>query len=284
MQTPPRRRGSECLVRACATRSFQAVGIRLIPHRYCIRPHPVGIQHRAPDISRPLSPGTTGAPDRISADAHQDRYFSRCPLPGDFVSVVRVDCRSSMFRPITIIGTLGRRGLSSISPNRSNTLLAVIREGRLDTVETYLHDGGLFSFSVPAHWSHQTEDDGTQVFWDENAGSGTLRVTSLTASREADPNSIPQLDLLSKEVPPSIRDDGVAWVKYRREDTENGEPVIMFWWEFAHFVAPRYARIAFFSFTIYADEEQQIATHGQLEALDRLSSVVKFSGLQAFEQ
>lgn len=92
----------------------------------------------------------------------------------------------------------------------------------MDTVQTYEHDGGLFSFSVPAHWSHQTEDDGTQVLWDENAGSGTLRVTSLTAQREADPSSIPQLNLLSKEVPPSIREDGVAWVKYRREDTEDG--------------------------------------------------------------
>lgn len=42
--------------------------------------------------------------------------------------------------------------------------------------------------------------------------------------------------------------------------------------------------MAFFSFTIYANEEQQNATHGQIEALDLLPSLVKFSGLQAIEQ
>lgn len=154
----------------------------------------------------------------------------------------------------------------------------------MDTLHTYEHDGGLFYFSVPAQWSHEIEDDGTQVFWDESAGSGTLRVSSLTAQREADPSSVPQLDLLSEEALPSVREDGVAWVKYRHEDNEGGDPIIMFWWEFAHFVAPRYGRMAFFSFSIYANEEQQIATRGQLEALNQLPTLIKFGGLQAFEQ
>lgn len=98
------------------------------------------------------------------------------------------------------------------------------------------HDNGLFSFLVPQQWSHAVEDDGTQFFGDEGAGSGTLRVTSITAKKDADPEDLPQLGLLSGGVAPTVRDDGVAWVHYRQDEEEDGQSTVMFWWEFAQFV------------------------------------------------
>lgn len=153
----------------------------------------------------------------------------------------------------------------------------------MKTLRTYEHDGGLFSFSVPAHWSHEIDDDGTQVFWDDDAGSGTLRVTSLTAQRESEPESLPQLGFLSEEAAPFVREDGVAWVTHRHEE-EDGEPIVIFWWEFAHFIPPCYGRAAFFSFTIYANEEH--GTHGrsQLKALNQIAASVRFGGIQPFEK
>lgn len=95
---------------------------------------------------------------------------------------------------------------------------------------------------------------------------------------------LPQFDLLSNGAVPSLRDDGVAWVHFRREESEDGQPTIMFWWEFAHFIAPCYGRIAFFSFTIYAGEEHHVNTQTQMQALNRLATAVEFGPLQQFEQ
>jgi hypothetical protein len=146
------------------------------------------------------------------------------------------------------------------------------------------HANGVFSFLIPRHWAHEVEDDGTQVFWDEGDGSGTLRVTSITAKKDADPDLLPQVGLLSKGVTPTVRDDGVAWVHYRRNEEEDGESTVMFWWEFAQFVPPRNVRVAFFSFTIYASEENEPATKVQLNMLRQLPSFVTFGELQDFER
>lgn len=154
----------------------------------------------------------------------------------------------------------------------------------MEGLQSVEHENGLFSFLVPLRWAREVEDDGTQVFWDEGAGSGTLRVTSITARKDAHPEDLPQLSLLSEGVTPTVRDDGVAWVHYRRDEEGDGESTVMFWWEFAHFVPPRNARVAFFSFTVYAIEETQPATQAQLGVLRQLPSFITFGALQEFER
>jgi hypothetical protein len=95
---------------------------------------------------------------------------------------------------------------------------------------------------------------------------------------------LPQLQLLSSDGGDGhLRHDGVAWVHYRKDEEEEGERTVMFWWEFAQFVAPMNARIAFFSFTIYADEEHEPSTEEQLRVLRQLPSSVNFLPLQPFE-
>lgn len=154
----------------------------------------------------------------------------------------------------------------------------------MDSLKIIEHDGGLFSFLVPSHWKHEIEDDGNQVFWDEMAGSGTLRVSSLTAQKNAQAEVLPQVEILSSRGVPTLREDGVAWVHYRRDSEEGGHHTVMFWWELANFIQPCYARLAFFSFTIYADEERKPETMKQLHTLAQLPSLVKFGQLQGFEK
>lgn len=48
----------------------------------------------------------------------------------------------------------------------------------MEPMKKITHCGGLFSFSVPSNWKHEIEEGGNEVFWDDDAGSGTLRVTS----------------------------------------------------------------------------------------------------------
>jgi hypothetical protein len=164
--------------------------------------------------------------------------------------------------------------------------LAAEKPSMEEQLRSVQHGNGLFSFEVPPNWEQQVDEDGSQVFWVENAGSGTLRVTAVTARKESDPSSLPQtasalLSAGAEEI--HLRDDGVAWVHYRREEEEDGERTLMFWWEFAQFVPPSSARIAFFSFTIYADEEEDASTKEQLAVLHRLPSTLRFGPLQPFE-
>lgn len=157
-------------------------------------------------------------------------------------------------------------------------------EPALEALRRVEHDNGVFSFLIPLKWAHEVEDDGTQVFWDEVVGSGMLRVTSITAKKDADPDDLSQLGSLCGGVTPTVRDDGVAWVHYRQDEEKHEEPTVVFWWEFAQFVPPRYARVAFFSFIIYASEENEPGTQVRLNMLRRLLSILKFGKLQEFER
>lgn len=135
---------------------------------------------------------------------------------------------------------------------------------------------GLFSFLLPSEWSHQAEQNGTQVFWHPQSGSGTLRVSSVTANKVVDPSGAPAVQVLSKKSAVSLRQDGVAWTSYRELADRYEEPTVMFWWELAQFVPPKYFRIAFFSFTIYAREENEPATAEAIRLLHQQLSATEF--------
>src|SRR5688572_21919588 len=101
---------------------------------------------------------------------------------------------------------------------------------------TYIQDGGLFSFELPDNWSHEIESDGTQVFWHQSSGTGTLRVSSLTSHKACESKTLPASAVLNKNSPVSIRSDGIAWTHYRAVSSEDGKETVMFWWELAQFI------------------------------------------------
>lgn len=39
---------------------------------------------------------------------------------------------------------------------------------------------GVITFRIPAHWVDEYEADGTGIYYEPSAGSGTLRLTVLT--------------------------------------------------------------------------------------------------------
>ena len=142
---------------------------------------------------------------------------------------------------------------------------------------------GLFSFFLPNDWSHQVEQNGTQVFWHPQSGSGTLRVSSVTSNKVVDPGGTPAAEVLSKKSTISLRPDGVAWTSYREVPERKEEPTVMLWWELAQFIPPKYFRIAFFSFTIYAREENEPATAEVILLLRKQLPVTEFGPLLKWE-
>ena len=142
---------------------------------------------------------------------------------------------------------------------------------------------GLFSFYLPGEWSHQIEPDGTQVFWHLQSGSGTLRVSSVTSNKSVDAAGAPAAQVLNKKSAIYVRKDGVAWTSYREIPNRYEEPTLMLWWELANFIAPKYFRIAFFSFTIYAREEEETATSDMVNLLHEQLPASEFGPLLDWE-
>lgn len=79
------------------------------------------------------------------------------------------------------------------------------------------------------------------------------------------------------------REDGVAWTSYREIPKGDEEPTLMLWWELANFIAPKYFRIAFFSFTIYVREEGEKATSNIISLLHKQLPTTEFEPLLDWE-
>jgi hypothetical protein len=75
----------------------------------------------------------------------------------------------------------------------------------------------------------------------------------------------------------------VAWTSYREIPKRYEEPTLMLWWEAANFIAPKYFRIAFFSFTIYAREEGETATSDMVNLLHKQLPATEFGPLLDWE-
>ena len=146
------------------------------------------------------------------------------------------------------------------------------------------HDNGLFTFPMDSRWNHYIEDDGTQVFWYPPSGSGTLRVSSITAKKIVLEGSCPAADALNKSGPIRTRTDDVASTHYQVTSKEGGSGTVMLWWEFSHFLAPQNLRIALFSFTIWATERKVRAVVLQIEQLRDLLEQIQFGPLREFEK
>jgi hypothetical protein len=151
-------------------------------------------------------------------------------------------------------------------------------------LKTVVHNGGLLSFEIAREWSHEVKDDGTQVFWHPPSGSGTLRASSITATKPSEAVSLPAVEALNATSPVFVRDDGIAWTHYRIEKKNGGEATVMYWWKLAQSVAPKYFRVAYFSFTIYANEEQCPATARQISLLSDTLPKTMFGPLQSYER
>ena len=154
----------------------------------------------------------------------------------------------------------------------------------VEAAERILHDGGLFEFEMERGWTRSIDESGTQVFWQKGAGSGTLRVSSITAKKPFDSVELAVADLLASDTGVQIRSDGVGIAHYRKASSEGARNTVMFWWKAVQALPPKYVRIAYFSFTIFAEEEREPNTQRQIAFLTATLPSLRFGDLQEFEK
>jgi hypothetical protein len=129
-------------------------------------------------------------------------------------------------------------------------------------LKTISYRGGLVTFRVPERWKEQYESDGGAEFFDDVAGSPTLRLNVISAHRPGvtlDTAAETLLDYCKSPTQIEQLEPGAALTRFSEEDVERGERLIITYWLVAQAVPPEQVRIANFSWSILERHKNHVA-------------------------
>jgi hypothetical protein len=118
--------------------------------------------------------------------------------------------------------------------------------------------GGIVCFRLPETWREEYEDAGGGTFYVEKPGSGTLRLNVIDSKKPADaPDAKSALLAFMDRTRPAdsslrIVGNGNILCRYTKPATEDGEELVMHYWEIGNAVGSTQARLALFSFSVPA--------------------------------
>lgn len=153
-------------------------------------------------------------------------------------------------------------------------------------LKTINYRGGIIQFRIPEHWQEEYEDAGGGTFYAPGDDTGTLRLNVLTA--EAPPGQIVSSDTAAQVLEEDSRSygvpivslrKGVAMLRYDELTQEENESLTLRYWQVSQALAPRYVRIAIFSYTLLTDQFSDAAWQEELAMLDREIAAAELSPL-----
>ncbi len=130
--------------------------------------------------------------------------------------------------------------------------------------------GGVLEFRIPSSWNEEYGEDGGGVFWDPAGQSGTLRLDILTFEKNGELPAEPARSVLESSKRTGelqVLDNGNAVLEYRKTTTEDGDELVIYFWEVANFVPPNHFRLAIFSHTILVEEASDSAIRSEIDLL-----------------
>jgi len=144
-----------------------------------------------------------------------------------------------------------------------------------------LYRGGVVRFFIPTHWREEYEQDGGGIFYEPGESTGTLRLTVLSfLVKENAPLSYP-LEIIKKRIVERLGEieelpDSRFLLKYSISAKEDGEDLIIKYWEVARMVSPRDYNIAVFSFTVGVGEMELASVAREIALIEEEIKKVKF--------
>jgi hypothetical protein len=143
--------------------------------------------------------------------------------------------------------------------------------------------GGILSFRIPAVWVEEYRNDHA-MFYEDRAERGTLRLTLITVERATnspDPVTIRNLVAFVRDITkhnnPEVLENGNVLCRYTREACEDGEPIVVHYWEIGNPVGSSHVRLAIFSFALSADCSSDPENVRQIAMLDEELPAAQFS-------
>ncbi|OYW39885.1 MAG: hypothetical protein B7Z35_03080 [Hydrogenophilales bacterium 12-61-10] len=132
--------------------------------------------------------------------------------------------------------------------------------------------GGLVTFSIPKHWVEEYETDGGGMFYEDAPNSGTLRLNVITAkspkplSADAAYEELVAMKSINGKNVQHLA-NGNAFATAIHHATEQGQGITLFWWYVTNPVPPNHIRMANFSYTVLATQENSEQTHREVQLL-----------------
>jgi len=132
--------------------------------------------------------------------------------------------------------------------------------------------GGVIAFFIPKNWVEHYEPDGGGMFYEDAPNTGTLRVdvitTKSTKTLVSDAAYI-ELGSMKSVKPETIKrlPNGNAIVTWVEHTAEGGQAITLFWWHVANPVPPNHLRLANFSYTVLASQEDSALTKSHIRML-----------------
>lgn len=146
--------------------------------------------------------------------------------------------------------------------------------------KTIEYRGGLVTFRIPREWVEEYEPDGGGIFYAEGPDAGTLRLNVGTFRSPSPIDARTTEELLRPRAESrglSVRPlpGGNTAISYSEAAEEDGVALVIHTWEVANAVPPFHARIALFSFTTLASQQEGVSD--DLEWLDREICACRFA-------
>ena len=147
--------------------------------------------------------------------------------------------------------------------------------------------GGIVRFQIPDGWVEEYDESGGGTFYEDRAGTGTLRLNVITAKKPADAPD-PQSALVAfmkggnrpADTTLRILQNGNVLSRYKKSAVENGDELIVHYWEIGNVVDPLHARLALFSFAVLASQSASPDTLRDVAILEQeLAAAEFFEGL-----
>ena len=141
--------------------------------------------------------------------------------------------------------------------------------------------GGVVRFIIPELWTEEYEEEGGATFYEPGDDTGTLRLSVLSFETDKDvksdhPKSVFEKRKIENNAIVESLTDGKYLLKYIKLAEENGEALLMYYWEVARMISTRKTNIAVFNYTISELQATDEKIKSEVSYLDEFIKHVRF--------
>lgn len=150
-----------------------------------------------------------------------------------------------------------------------------------DNLKTISYRGGVVTFQIPSTWIEEYEEQGGGTFYEDSPDSGTFRLNVMTfktpqpSDQERAIEALQTGDWSNKKI--SKLNNGNAISHYFQPSEEDGQRLLIVYWEIANPLPPEHVRLAVFSYTILETQKDDPKLMKEIELLDNCIRKAIFS-------
>lgn len=145
-----------------------------------------------------------------------------------------------------------------------------------------VYRGGLVSFRIPENWREEYDPEGGGTFYEDKPDSGTLRLNVLSFEKKTALTLKDATRELFAGQPHEVLPCGLPMRHYVKETEERGTALRLYRWEVLIPVSPKQWRLACFTHTITAAQDETAQSQEELRLVNSIVREARYSTQPAF--